>query len=222
LYLFGKLRFPHDSPFEKLSVTRFLFAFPFAVLAIYMIPGLWGAPLKIISGFPPPMFYAESAGTFGGGHESGSGSGHVTAHYSDYDEALAAAIEADKPLLIDYTGWACVNCRKMEETIWTVPKVAEILNNDVILVSLYVDERTKLPAEEQRVESYAGKDFKIKTIGNKWSFQQVSKYHTNAQPFYVMVDNQGKQLGGLSASYDSDPAVFVSFLKSGVAAYKKK
>lgn len=211
IYLFGGLRFPHDSKDQKMSVPRFLFGLVFAVLTIYMIPGLTGSKVNLISGFPPPMTYAENKPAHGA---------HVEAKYQDLDEAMEVAKLENKPVLIDFTGWACVNCRKMEETIWPVDEVAAILNDKVILVSLYVDDRNLLPEEEHRVETYGGKEFKIKTIGNKWTYLQASKYNVNAQPYYVMLDHNGNQLGG-SASYDVDPNKFISFLKEGLRAFKK-
>jgi thiol:disulfide interchange protein DsbD len=183
-----------------------------------MVPGMTGAPLKLISGFPPPVFYSEAAQTFGGDEAK---SGHlVEAEYTDYYVALEAAKRENKPLLVDFTGWACVNCRKMEESVWTQPEISKILSNDVILVSLYVDERKALPKDEQRVEEYGGKEFKVKTVGNKWTFMEVERYGTNAQPFYVMLDANEEMLSG-SAAYDSDPQVFLDFLQEGLKNYKK-
>lgn len=211
IYLFGGLRFPHDSKDQKMSVPRFLFGLVFAVLTVYMIPGMNGSKVNLISGFPPPMTYAENKPAHGA---------HVEARFQDLDEAMEAAKLEKKPVLIDFTGWACVNCRKMEETIWPIDEVAAILNDKVVLVSLYVDDRNPLPKEEHRVETYGDKEFKIKTIGNKWTYLQASKYNVNAQPYYVMLDHDGNQLGG-SASYDVDPNKFISFLKEGLAAFKK-
>ena len=164
------------------------------------------------------MFYSEAAETFGG---DAAKSGHlVEAEYTDYYEALEVARREKKPLLVDFTGWACVNCRKMEESVWTQPEISKILSNDVILVSLYVDERKALPKEEHEIKSYGGKDFKIKTVGNKWTYMEVERYGTNAQPFYVMLDANEEVLSG-SASYNSDPQVFLDFLKEGIKNYKK-
>ncbi len=208
LYLYNFIRFSHDSKIEKMSTARFGFGILFFVLTIYMLPGMTGAPLKIISGFPPPMFYAENPPEH-----------HVEAQFQDYDLAMAEAKKQNKPLLVDYTGWACVNCRKMEEIVWPDPAIAELITQEVILVSLYVDERIDLPEEEQRVEKYGDKDFKIKTVGNKWSYMQASKYDTNAQPYYVLEDHDGKALNG-SASYNSDPKVFQEFLEKGIKKFK--
>jgi thiol:disulfide interchange protein DsbD len=186
----------------------------FFTLGIYLLPGMWGAPVNLISGFPPPAFYSE----WSGGHGEGESSGHVEARFMDYDEGLAAAIEEGKPMLLDFTGWACVNCRKMEEQVWTDSKVAKILREDVVLVSLYVDDRTALPEDEWRVEEYGGKEFNIKTIGKKWSYLQAADYNRNAQPFYVLVDHNGNQLGG-SAGYDSDPSVFLEYLDEALGEF---
>jgi len=218
LYLFNFIRFPHDSVMEKIGVPRFMIGLLFFILTIYMVPGMTGSPLKLISGFPPPIFYSEAAQTFGGDEAK---SGHIVeAEYTDYYVALEVARKEKKPLLVDFTGWACVNCRKMEESVWTQPEISKILSNDVILVSLYVDERKALPKDEQRVEEYGGKEFKIKTVGNKWTFMEVERYGTNAQPFYVMLDANEEVLSG-SAAYDSDPQVFLDFLEEGLKNYKK-
>ena len=214
LYLFNFIRFPHDSISERIGITRFFIGMLFFTLTIYMVPGLTGSPLKIISGFPPPVFYSEAAET-AGATGGGSAGHHIEAQYTDYYEALEVAKRENKPLLVDFTGWACVNCRKMEESVWPVPAVAEIMKNDVILVSLYVDERTKLPKDEWREETFGGKTFKIKTVGNKWTFMEVERYGTNAQPFYVILDHDENVLSG-AASYDSDPKVFLNFLEEGV------
>jgi thiol:disulfide interchange protein DsbD len=216
-YLFGWLMFPHDSKTERIGVFRFSIGMLFFILGIYLVPGLWGAPVNLISGFPPPTFYSEWAGG-SGGHGGESSGGHVEAMYTDYEEGLAAAREAGKPVLLDFTGWACVNCRKMEEQVWPDKEVGQILTQDVILVSLYVDERTDLPESERRVETYGGKDFKIKTVGNKWSYMQAAQFNTNSQPFYVMVDHDGNQIGG-TAGYDPDPEKFIAFLKRGLKAF---
>jgi thiol:disulfide interchange protein DsbD len=219
LYMFGALRFPHDSKLEKMSVPRWATGAVFMTLAIYMLPGTWGAPVKLIAGFPPPMFYSElSSGHGSSGASSSMGHGVVEAQFHDYEEGLAAAREQNKPMLLDFTGWACVNCRKMEEQVWTDPRVANMLNNDVILVSLYVDERTKLDEADYRDETYGGKSFKIRTIGKKWSYMQADRFGTNAQPFYALIDLNGEHVGG-SAGYDPDPDPFVKFLNKGLATF---
>ena len=217
-YLFGWILFPHDSKTERIGVFRFSIGMLFFILGVYLFPGLWGAPVNLISGFPPPTFYSEWSGGGHGGGGSDAAGGHVEAAYTDYEEGLAAAREAGKPVLLDFTGWACVNCRKMEEQVWPDKKVAQILSQDVILISLYVDERTDLPESERRVENYGGKEFKIKTVGNKWSYMQAAQFNTNSQPFYVMLDHDGQQIGG-TAGYDPDPEVFIDFLEEGLAAF---
>ena len=221
VYLYGGLRFPHDSKLERMSVGRWSLGTVFLVLAIYMMPGMWGAPLNLISGFPPPMFYAESSGSVGaGGHGAGqTASGHVEARFRDYDEGLAAAKAEGKPMILDFTGWACVNCRKMEEQVWPHPEVVKYLTEEAVLVSLYVDERKALPEAEQRVEQFGGKDFRVRTVGNKWTYLQASRFGTNAQPFYVMIDHNGKALGN-GVGYDPDPDKFIAFLKDNMARFK--
>ena len=218
-YLFGWFTLPHDSKVERIGVFRFSLGMVFMMLGIYLLPGMWGAPVNLISGFPPPTFYSEwNQGSHGGGE--GGHSGHVEARFDDYDEGLAAAQAEGKPMLLDFTGWACVNCRKMEEQVWSDPEVARILTQDVVLVSLYVDDRTSLPEEEHRVEEYGGKDFRIRTIGNKWSYLQASRFDRNAQPFYVMIDHDGDHIGD-SAGYDPDSEVFIDFLKEGLSEFKR-
>mgnify|MGYP005706156283 CR=1 FL=1 len=218
-YLFGWFTLPHDSKVERIGVFRFSLGMVFMMLGIYLVPGMWGAPVNLISGFPPPIFYSEwNQGSQGDGH--GGHGGHVEARFDDYDKGLAAAREEGKPMLLDFTGWACVNCRKMEEQVWSNPKVAEILTQDVVLVSLYVDDRKSLPESEHRVEEYGGKDFRIKTIGNKWSYLQASRFDRNAQPFYVMIDHDGQNIGG-NAGYDPDADVFIDFLQDGLAEFNR-
>ena len=217
-YLFGWFTLPHDSKVERLGVFRFSTGLVFMMFAVYLVPGMWGAPVNLISGFPPPMFYSEWQG--GGGSAEGGHAGHVEARFDDYDEGLAAARAEGKPMLLDFTGWACVNCRKMEEQVWSNPKVAKMLTEDVVLVSLYVDDRKALPEEEHRVEKYGGKDFRIRTVGNKWSYLQASQFDRNAQPFYVMIDHDGEHVGG-SAGYDPDPSLFLDFLEEGLTEFKR-
>ena len=168
-------------------------------LTIYLIPGLWGAPLKLVNAFLPPDFYAESPKGFGGGGNNSASNG-TTTHavdgmhegpqglmaFNDYDKALAYAKEVGKPLFVDFTGWGCVNCRKMEQSVWGEPGVIEHLRNDFVIVSLYVDERTELPKNEQKTEKVDGRDFDIVTIGNKWTAKQIKEYRTASQPYYVL------------------------------------
>ena len=216
-YLFGWYTLPHDSKVERIGVFRFSLGMTFMMLGIYLLPGMWGAPVNLISGFPPPLFYSEW--NAGGGHDS-NGGGHVEARFDDYDEGLAAAQAEGKPMLLDFTGWACVNCRKMEEQVWSDPEVARMLTEEVVLVSLYVDDRKALPESEHRVEKYGGKDFRIRSVGNKWSYLQASRFDRNAQPFYVMIDHDGAHIGG-SAGYDPDPSLFLDFLRDGLSEFNR-
>lgn len=228
-YLFGKITLPHDSPLNHISVGRLGFGLIVLSFTIYLIPGLWGAPLKLISGFPPPMQYSESPNGLGvsGNAElkiTGSlpeGAEHgpqniITFH--DYDKGMEYAKKVGKPVLLDFTGYACVNCRKMEELVWSDPKVLGVLNNDVVLISLYVDDKKELPESEQYVSETTGK--KIKTIGNKWSDLQIKTYKANAQPFYVIVDHNSANLIEPSA-YNPNIAEYYGWLQSGVGKFRK-
>ena len=211
LYLFGLFQLPHDSKIEKLSVGRTLLGTFTLVFVIYLIPGLWGAPLKIISGFPPPMSYSESPLGVGGG--SVSATSHIEGEdthpgpqnlpvFHDYDKGVAYAKKVGKPVFLDFTGHACVNCRKMEEQVWGEPGVIEILRDKVVVISLYVDEKTELPKEEQKmITDIRGKKVKLKTVGQKWSDFQAKKYKANTQPYYRMLDSNGNDLPIGSADY---------------------
>ncbi|TVR38869.1 MAG: thiol:disulfide interchange protein [Cryomorphaceae bacterium] len=233
LYLFGAFRLPHDSPVDRLSVGRLLFGILTVTFTIYLIPGLWGAPLKIISGFPPPMFYSESPDGFGsstavvqvgeGGTpvKSGKGCPHNLQCFKDYDEGLAYAKEVGKPVLLDFTGWACVNCRKMEEQVWSHPDVLSRLREDVVLISLYVDDKRALPAEEQVEVTIGTKTRTLKTIGNKWSHFQADRYQSNSQPLYVLMDHDEQNLVEPTA-YDLDVQRYVDWLDAGKAAFEKR
>ncbi|MFC5044771.1 protein-disulfide reductase DsbD family protein [Aquimarina hainanensis] len=229
LYLLGKIQLPHDSPIERISVGRLLLAILTLTFTIYLIPGLWGAPLKLISGFPPPLSYSESP--YGVGSSKGSAvlSGvplpegakygeHDIITFTDYDKGLAYAKKVNKPVLIDFTGYACVNCRKMEENVWVQPKVLKLLSCDVVMISLYVDYKKELPKDEQYISETTGK--KIKTIGNKWSDFQIRKYKANAQPYYVLTDLEENNLND-PIGYTSDAAVFLDWLESGIKKYPK-
>tara|TARA_R100000935_G_scaffold58415_2_gene95383 strand:- start:60597 stop:62567 length:1971 start_codon:yes stop_codon:yes gene_type:complete len=234
LYLLGKIRLPHDGPLTHISVGRLLLGLLTLSFVVYMVPGLWGAPLKLISAFPPPLEYSESPygvgfSKLGGGTAALGGGelpdgGHLMAphdilHFFDYDKGLKYAKEVNKPVMIDFTGWACVNCRKMEQNVWPEPGVLRILKNDVVLISLYVDEKRKLPEDEQYVSPETGK--KIKTIGNKWSDFQIKKYQTNAQPYYVLMDHNEKNLVK-PEDYNPDAEAYENWLKSGVEAFKNQ
>ncbi|WP_194850495.1 protein-disulfide reductase DsbD family protein [Nonlabens antarcticus] len=221
IYLFGKIRLPHDDKDQPISVGRLLLAILALCFTLYLVPGLWGAPLKLISGFPPPMTYSESP--YGFSSSSGVSDidlpegAHLTVHdivaFDDYEKGMAYAKEVGKPAMIDFTGWACVNCRKMEERVWGEPKVLEILKNDIVLISLYVDERADLPKDEQVISASTGK--KIRTIGNKWSDFQIEEYQVNAQPFYALVDADGNDLVA-PVGYTPDLKEYTQWLKSAL------
>ncbi|MFC0780581.1 cytochrome c biogenesis protein CcdA [Flavobacterium sp. HJSW_4] len=228
-YLFGKITLPHDSPLNHISVGRLGFGLIVLSFTIYLIPGLWGAPLKLISGFPPPMQYSESPnglGVSGNSELKITGSLPEGAEYGpqniitfhDYNKGMEYAKKVGKPVLLDFTGYACVNCRKMEELVWSDPKVLGVLNNDVVLISLYVDDKKELPENEQYVSETTGK--KIKTIGNKWSDLQIKTYKANAQPFYVIVDHNSANLTESSA-YNPNIEEYYGWLQSGIKNFKK-
>ena len=230
LYLFGKIKLPHDSPSENISVTRLSLGLIVLTFTIYLIPGLWGAPLKLISGFPPPMQYSESPDGVGFSKLSSGGAireklpegakygPHDIIAFLDYDKGLEYAKKVNKPVLLDFTGHACVNCRKMEERVWSDPKVLSVLTNDIVLISLYVDDKRQLPENEQYVSETTRK--KIKSIGNKWSDFQIKKYKANAQPYYVLLDHEGDNLNAYSA-YDPDIDSYLKWLKEGIANFNK-
>jgi thiol:disulfide interchange protein DsbD len=227
LYLFGKITLPHDSPLNHISVGRLTFGLLVLSFTIYLIPGLFGAPLKLISGFPPPMHYSESPDGFGSNKVSETKSALpegaefgpqniITFH--DYNKGMEFAKKAGKPVLLDFTGYACVNCRKMEELVWSDSKVLGVLKNDLVLISLYVDDKKELPENEQYVSETTGK--KIKTIGNKWSDLQIKTYKANAQPFYVIVDHKSANLTEPSA-YNPDIENYYNWLNKGIENFKK-
>ena len=228
MYLFGFIKLPHDSSMQNLSVGRTLFGTLVVIFVIYLIPGLWGAPLKLISGFPPPMEYSESPRGFGntastvdyieGTHVGPQG---IPA-FLDIEDGLAYAKKVGKPIFLDFTGKACVNCRRMEEGVWGEPGVIEILKNEVVLVSLYVDDKRPLPLEDQFEVEENGKTIKITTIGKKWSHYQSSKYKVNTQPYYLILDENGNEVGNGSADYENHGNVeaFKNWLEEGVELYK--
>jgi thiol:disulfide interchange protein len=205
IYLFGGFKMKHDSPIEKLSVGRALLGTTSFVFVIYLIPGLWGAPLKVISGFPPPLQYKEWK----------NNSVHDLMMFKDYDKALAYAKEKNKPIMLDFTGWACNNCRKMEETVWIDDEVFSILKDDVVVVSLYTDEKTLLPREEQKKSNR-------KTIGEKWSYLQINKYGSNSQPHYRMLTPDGVDLSNGPADYENHnkAVVFKKWLEKGIEEFE--
>lgn len=231
LYLWGKIQLPHDSPTSYLPVSRFVLGTVVIAFVIYMIPGLWGAPVKLISGFPPPVDYAESPLGVGKMQVQGVAQStididpgkHIGPHgiplYEDYDKALAESIKTGKPLLIDFTGKGCTNCRKMEDNVWVDPEVKKMFLEDYVVVSLFVDLREQLPEDEQYVSETTGK--KVRTVGNKWTDFQISRFHRNTQPYYVILDqNENELIEGYG--YNSDPDKFISWLKSGLELARNK
>ena len=203
IYLLGGIKFPHDDDERKVSVPRFFLGLISLAFTIYMVPGLFGAPLKAISAFAPP----SSTQDFNLYKED-----EVHAKFTDYDEGMAYAKQVGKPVMVDFTGWGCVNCREMESKVWIDPKVRELLTEDYVLISLYVDEKEKLP-ERITVEEN-GQTRILRTVGDKWSYLQRVKFGANAQPFYVLLDNEGKPLNG-SYSHDEDVDKYVKFLQTG-------
>ena len=225
LYLWGKIQFPHDSPTTHLPVSRFVLGTIVFAFVIYMIPGLWGAPVKLISGFPPPVDYAESPLGVGKLQVQGVAQStvnvdpekHIGPHgiplYEDYDKALDESVKSGKPLLIDFTGKGCTNCRKMEDNVWVNPEVKKMLLEDYVVVSLFVDLRKQLPESEKYTSETTGK--KIRTVGNKWSDFQISHFHRNTQPYYVILNKEEQQLSD-GYSYNPDPHKFADWLKNGL------
>lgn len=235
IYLLGKLKFAHDSEVKFISVPRLFFAIVVLSFTVYMIPGMWGAPLKALSAWLPPSptqdFNLHQVGYGGGTTTSltGGGSRDIVKKYGDmfhaphgldafydYDQALEYAKTVNKPVLLDFTGWSCVNCRKMEESVWPDPRVLKRLNEDYVLVSLYVDDRTSLIPDEQYVSSFSGK--RINTVGRKWSDLQQSRFGVNAQPYYVILDTEGNQLIPAQA-YNEDIDNYVDFLDRGLEEF---
>ena len=207
-YLLGKIKFPHDDDSTKVSVPRFFLALASLAFAVYMVPGLWGAPLKAVSAFAPPM-QTQDFNLY---------TKEVHAQFDDYDAGMKYAREHGKPVMLDFTGYGCVNCRKMELAVWTDPKVSDLIQNDYVLITLYVDEKTRLPQPVKVTEN--GKERTLRTVGDKWSYLQRVKFGANAQPFYVLIDNEGKPLNK-SYSYDEDVNKYVDFLQTGLENYKK-
>ncbi|MFK8046411.1 MAG: protein-disulfide reductase DsbD family protein [Crocinitomicaceae bacterium] len=227
IYLIGKIQLPHDSKMEKLSVGRMLFALINFCFIIYLIPGLFGAPLKLISGFPPPMTYSESPFGFhgqapevaDGWPESTHAHGHGINTIRDYYEALEYAKQVDKPLLIDFTGWACVNCRKMEEQVWADESVSPLMANDFVIASLYVDDREELTGELLGKPMVNGK--KMKTVGDRWMNLQIEKYQEVTQPLYVVVDHNANNISGKATfSSHGTPEEFKKWLEFAKDQFK--
>ena len=208
-YLLGKIKFPHDDDDSKVSVPRFFMALASLAFAVYMVPGLWGAPLKAVSAFAPPM-QTQDFNLY---------NNEVHAKFDDYDLGMEYARQHGKPVMLDFTGYGCVNCRKMELAVWTNPKVSDIINNDYVLITLYVDNKIPLPSPVKIVEN--GTERTLRTVGDKWSYLQRVKFGANAQPFYVLIDNEGKPLNK-SYSYDEDIPKYIEFLQTGLENYKKE
>lgn len=207
-YLLGKLKFSHDSDLKYVSVPRLFMAIISFAFSIYMIPGLWGAPLKSISAFAPPL-YTQDFSLY---------DDEVHAAFDDYEAGMAYAKQHNKPVMIDFSGYGCVNCRKMEASVWTDARVKDILENDYVLITLMVDDKTKLP-EPIRIQEN-GKTRTLRTIGDKWSYLQRSKFGANAQPFYILLDNEGKPLAP-SYAFDEDVSKYIQFLEKGLEEFKK-
>ena len=208
MYLLGKIKFPHDDDEQKVSVPRFFMALISLAFAIYMIPGLWGAPLKAVSAFAPPM-QTQDFNLY---------KNEVHAKFTDYEAGMEYARMNKKPVMLDFTGYGCVNCRKMELAVWTDQNVSKLLTEDYVLITLYVDDKTKLAEPITVTEN--GKERTLRTVGDKWSYLQRSKFGANAQPFYVLVDNEGMPLNK-SYSYDEDINLYIDFLETGLKNYKK-
>jgi thiol:disulfide interchange protein DsbD len=227
IYLLGKIQLPHDSPLEKLSVGRGLLATLVVGFIIYLLPGMWGAPLKMISGFPPPLTYSESPYGINGhapeipeGYpESTHAHGHGIYTINDYNDAMAYAKEVDKPLLLDFTGWACVNCRKMEEYVWADKSVSPIMAEEFVVASLYVDDRGALPKRYEGELKPNGEP--MKTVGDKWINFQISEYQEVTQPMYVILDHKGNNISG-KANYQthSEVDVFKGWLEKALVQFE--
>lgn len=208
MYLLGKIKFPHDDDEQKVSVPRFFLAMISLSFAVYMVPGLWGAPLKAVSAFAPPM-QTQDFNLY---------KNEVHAKFTDYEAGMEYARANNKPVMLDFTGYGCVNCRKMELAVWTDQNVSKLLTEDYVLITLYVDDKTKVAEPIKVTEN--GKERTLRTVGDKWSYLQRSKFGANAQPFYVLVDNEGMPLNK-SYSYDEDIKLYIDFLETGLKNYKK-
>lgn len=208
IYLLGKIKFPGDSDVPHLTIPRLFLSIISLAFAVYMIPGLWGAPLKAISAFSPPL-YTQDFNLY---------EGEVHAQTLDYETGVAMAKQQDKPLLIDFSGYGCVNCRKMEASVWTDPRVKDLLDNEYILVTLMVDDKTRLPEIIEVEEN--GRTTRLKTVGDKWSYLQRHKFGANAQPYYIALDHDGKPLSP-SYAYDENVERYIEFLETGLTNFKK-
>ena len=209
IYLLGKLTFSHDSKVEKIGVLRLFMAIISLSFALYMVPGLWGAPLKAISAFSPPQA-TQDFDLY---------DGTVHAKFDNYEDGMAYAKKHDMPVLIDFTGWGCVNCRNMEYAVWSDPQVKEMLENEYVLISLYVDDKTPLAESERYRSEFSGN--MVRNVGNLWSDLQMGKFGQSSQPYYFPIDYDGQPLTGPSA-YDLDIEKYKKFLRKGINEYKKK
>ncbi len=234
IYLLGKLRFSHDSPTEKLSVTRFMFALFALVFAVYLLPGMFGAPLKLIDGIAPPRTHSEDNFRYvNGGLETGIAKDSISEKYlaemhpvgdgsilvfHDLNKATEYAKAKNLPILLDFTGHACQNCRKTESTVWTNDEIRPLLQTKFVIASLYCDDRTPLPANEVRYSEIAKRQ--IKNIGNKWAEMQIEKYNSFQQPLYVVIDHEGNDLTE-AIGYTPDIQSYKSFLMKGIQEFKK-
>jgi thiol:disulfide interchange protein len=228
LYLFGKITLPHDSPLPSISVGRLYLGLLVLTFTLYMVPGLWGAPLKLINAFPPPQTYSESPKGFSrativaneklpDGAESGP---HGITVFTDYDKGLVYAKSVNKPILLDFTGYACVNCRKMENNVWSDDKILKILKNEVVLISLFVDDKREMHIKDQFISKTSGSE--IVTFGDKWTDFMIDKYKTNTQPLYVVTDLNGNNLNNQipTTSYDPNIEAYETWLKTGISNFK--
>jgi len=226
LYMLGKLKFDEYESKAKVSISGLLSAIVIFSFVLYLIPGLWGAPVKLVSGFLPPSFYKEW------NQNAGNSTTNITSDvkekhaqpcpqnlncFHDYEEGLAYAKKVHKPIILDFTGWSCVNCRKMEDNVWSEPAVWEKLNSNYVLISLYVDDTSVLPEKEQIISATTGK--KIKTVGNKWSDFQTAKFKTNSQPYYVLMDTDGNTLAK-PVAYEPDTKAYAEFLQKGIENFR--
>ena len=227
IYLFGKFKLPHDSDLKFISVGRLFLALLVSAFTIYMIPGLFGAPLKLISAFPPSQTYSESPKGFFGNSVTASQEKlpdgakygeHNIVTFTDYKKGYAYAKLVKKPILLDFTGFACVNCRKMEINVWSDEQILKILKNDVVLISLYVDDNRELPIEEQYISKSTGNE--VVTIGNKWSDFIITRYKTNSQPYYVLTDLNENNLNK-AVGYTPNIQEYKAWLLDGISKFKK-
>ncbi len=209
LYLLGKIRFPHDAPQEKTPIPALFLAIISFSFAVYMMPGLVGAPLRAISAFAPPL-RTQDLNLY---------NGEVHAKFDDYDAGMAYARQVGKPVMIDFSGYGCVNCRKMEASVWIDPNVKHMLEEDYVLITLMVDEKAPLKEPIEIMEN--GEKVKLRTVGDKWSYFQRMKFGANAQPFYVLLDHQGKPLAP-SYAFNEDVSAYLNFLKSGLSEFDKR